>query len=214
MVFSKKKRGISMSWNPNQGQDPNQPNQYGGYAPQQPPQPTDPYSGQQGGYQPNQNDPGYGQQQQQQQGYGQQNPYGAQGPYQQPYGAPPMGAASILGPTSIGMDANILAFLAYLVPVIGALIIFLMEKQNRFVRFHAMQALLCSAAVVVVEIVLGVLGAIPILGFVLCFISPFIGLAFVVGWIILMINAFQGKYFKLPIVGDYAERYSQTMGTI
>ncbi|HLX57788.1 MAG TPA: DUF4870 domain-containing protein, partial [Ktedonobacteraceae bacterium] len=201
-----------MSWNPNQGQDPNQPSQYGGYAPQQPPQPTDPYSGQQGGgYQPNQYGPGYGQQQQQQQGYGQQqNPYGAQNPYQQPYGAPPVGAASALGPTSIGMDANILAFLAYLFPVIGALIIFFMEKQNRFVRFHAMQALLCSAAVVVLEIVLGVLGSLPLLWFFACIINPFVGLALVVCWIILMINAFQGKYFKVPIVGDYAERYSQS----
>jgi uncharacterized membrane protein len=204
-----------MSWNPNQGQDPNQPSQYGGYPPQQPqpqPQPTDPYSGPQGGQQQGQYDPGYGQQQQQ--GYGQQNPYGAQGPYQQPYSAPPSATAGILGPTSIGMEANILAFLAYLFPVIGALIIFLMEKQNRFVRFHAMQALLSYAAVIVIEIVVGVLGALPILGFVTCFVTPFLGLAFFVGWIILMINAFQGKYFKLPIIGDYAERYSNTGTTI
>jgi len=40
-----------------------------------------------------------------------------------------------------------------------------------------------------------------------------IGLVSFVGWIVLMIMAFQGKYFKLPIVGDYAEKYAN-QGTI
>ena len=178
-----------MSWNPNQGQDPNQgqnpnqPSQYGGYNPNmQPPpaQPTDPYSGPQGGY----GQQGYGQQNYGQQGgYGQQGTYQQygqqQGGYQQPYGAPPpMGSASPLGPTSMGMDAKTAAGLSYLGIWITGLIFFLMEKQNRFLRFHA-----------------------------IC-LSAKIGLAGVVGWIVLMINGFQGKYFKLPIIGDYAERYA------
>src|SRR5436853_7023740 len=136
-----------MSWNPNQGQDPNQPSQYGGYSPpQQPqPQPTDPYSGQQPGYG---QQSGYGQQPGgQQPGYGQQpggQQYGnyQQGGYQQgPYGVPPGGAQSPLGPTSMGMQPNVEAGLSYVFFWVTGLIFFLMEKQNRFVRFHAMQSI-------------------------------------------------------------------------
>src|SRR5438034_712561 len=67
-----------MSWNPNQGQDPNQPGQYGGYTPPpSQPQPTDPYSGPQAGQQA-----GYGQQG----GYGQQQSGQQYGGYQPPQG--------------------------------------------------------------------------------------------------------------------------------
>src|SRR5881398_1638733 len=119
-----------MSWNPNQGQDPNQPNQYGGgYAP---PQQGAPYSGQL---------------------YGQQQPYGQQPYGQQPYGAPPAGNASPLGPSSIGMDPKVAAGLSYLVGIIG-LIFFFIEKQNRFVRFHALQAILLGVSATVLYIVL------------------------------------------------------------
>src|SRR5579859_4330405 len=187
-----------MSWNPNSGQDPNQPNPYGAYTP--PPQ-APPYSGQQYGQ------PGaYGQQQAQPGGY-QPGAYGQQqygGGYQQPYGAPPMGTVSPLGPSSIGMDPKVAAGLSYLVGIVG-LIFFFMEKQNRFVRFHALQAILLSVSAVVVYfvlIILGVLSAIidqsgALVGLILGLGSFVVWGAAVVGWIIGMISAFQGKYFKL-----------------
>ena len=202
-----------------QGQDPNQqgqyPNQgYGGYVPPQQPQPTDPYSGQQygqpqGGYQqPQQPGTGYGQPQggyQQpgtgydQQQYGQQQ-YGQPG-YQQPYGQP--GAQ---GATTIGLTQNVAAGLSYVFGWVSGLIIFLTEKQNRFVRFNAMQSILFFGGLSVVDIVIGVAGGvgIPFIGL----LSYLIGLIGFVGWIVLMINGFQGKYFKLPIVGEYAEKYA------
>src|SRR5450755_2360928 len=188
-----------------QGQDPNQqgqyPNQgYGGYVPPQQPQPTDPYSGQQygqpqGGYQqPQQPGTGYGQQQ-----YGQQQ-YGQPG-YQQPYGQP--GAQ---GATTIGLTQNVAAGLSYVFGWVSGLIIFLTEKQNRFVRFNAMQSILFFGGLSVVDIVIGVAGGvgIPFIGL----LSYLIGIIGFVGWIVLMINGFQGKYFKLPIVGEYAEKYA------
>ena len=195
-----------MSWNPNQGQDPNQPNQYGGgYAP---PQKGAPYSGQQYG-QPD----GY-----QQGGYGQQQPYGQQpyGGYQQPYGAPPpAGNASPLGPSSIGMDPKVAAGLSYLVGIIG-IIFFFIEKQNRFVRFHALQAILLGVSAAVVYIVLVILGVASafidqsgaLTGLIFGLGSLVVWGVAVIGWLIGMINAFQGKYFKLPFIGDYAEKWS------
>jgi len=195
-----------------QGQDPNQqgqyPNQgYGGYQqqPQQPqPQPTDPYSGQQYGQPGNYQQPsgGYGQpgnDYQQPGGYGQQ--YGQPG-YQQPMGAP--GLAN----TSLGLTQNVASGLSYVFGWISGLIIFLTEKQNRFVRFHAMQSILFFGGITALDIVLEIVGNLPVLGYITVFAIPLIGIVGFVGWIVLMINGFQGKYFKLPIIGDYAEKYA------
>src|SRR5947209_5940479 len=197
---------MSMSWNPNQGQDPNQPGQYGGYAqPQQgAPAGGQPNYGQPGGYQQQ----GYQQQGYQQSGYGQQPPYG-----QSPYGQPPMGNVSPLGPSSIGMDPKVSAGLGYLIFIVG-LIFFFIEKQNRFVRFHTLQAILLAISLFVLFFVIifagiaaafvngGLAGLIFSLGNLVVWVGGFIA------WLMGMINAFQGKYFKLPVIGDLAERWS------
>jgi uncharacterized membrane protein len=183
-------RNTYMSWNPNQGQDPNQPGQYGGYVPPSQPQPTDPYSNPQPGY-------------------GQQPGYQQPGGYQQgPYGTPPPGAQSPLGPTSMGMQPNIEAGLSYVLGWVTGLIFFLAEKQNRFVRFHAMQSILFFGGLTVIQIILNVIGNFPFLGFFTYLVGVALGIIGIVGYIVLLINAFQGRYFKLPIVGDYAEKYA------
>src|SRR5579871_5119158 len=143
--------------------DPNQSGQYGaGYNPNQPPPaPQDPYSGQgQGQYYtpPSGQQPPYGQQQQPPYGQQQQPPYGQQQqpPYgqqqQPPYGQqqPPYGGASPDGST-MNLAPNIAAMLSYLFGWISGLVIFLLEKQNRTVRFHAMQSILFFGSISVVE---------------------------------------------------------------
>ena len=204
-----------MSWNPNQGQDPNQPVQPEGYQ-QQP-------GYQQGGYQQQPNyQPGSYQQQpgyqpggyQQQSGY-QQGGYQQPPNYQQPYGTPFTATPNANGPTSMGMDANVAAGLSYLFSIVGGLIFYFGEKQNRFVRFHAMQSILFNAFWIVLFIVLftvqSLLYATVILiplGIVFTCLTFLLPLALLVVWIVLMVYAFQGKYFKLPVIGDYAERYA------
>jgi uncharacterized membrane protein len=201
-----------------QGQDPNQPGQYpdqgyGGYQqqpqqPQQPqPQPTDPYSGQQygqpGGYQ--QPASGYGQPGDYGQQGGYQQPgsnYGQQGAYQQPFGTP--GLAN----TSLGLTQNVAAGLSYVFFWVSGLIIFLTEKQNRFVRFHAMQSILFFGGISIITFILRFFTFLPLLGFFIGLIIALLWVVWLVGWIVLMINGFQGKYFKLPIIGDYAEKYA------
>ncbi len=214
-----------MSWNPNQGQDPNQgqyPSQQSQYGGPIPPPVNNPYGAQQGGYQQGsyqqqdsyQQPPAYGQQYG---GYQQPPNYGQQqyGGYQQPYGAPIGGApAGALGPTSMGMQANVAAGLSYVLGWITGLIFFFGEKQNCFVRFNAMQSILLFVAVTVVYIVIDVLTAalaFSALGFLLVLfglVTWVVGLGVFVLWIILMVNAFQGKYLKLPVIGDYAEKYA------
>src|SRR6266581_1629940 len=194
-----------MSWNPNQGQDPNQPSQYGGYTPPpSQPQPTDPYSGPQAGQQAGYGQQGgYGQQQSGQQYGGYQPPQGGyqqpgyqppQGGYQQgPYGAPPSGAQSPLGPSSMGMQPNVAAGLSYVFGWVTGLIFFLVEKQNRFVRFHAMQSILFFGGLTVINIILNVIDSfgVPFLGFFTGLVWLAIGIIGVVGYIVLLINAFQ-----------------------
>jgi uncharacterized membrane protein len=191
-----------MSWNPNQGQDPNQPGQYGGYAPPSQPQPPNPYGDPQSGYG---QQGGYGQQP----GGYQQPGYQQPGGYQQgPYGTPPYGAQSPSGPTSMGLQPNIAAGLSYVLGWVTGLIFFLVEKQNRFVRFHAMQSILFFGGLTVVQIILNVIGNFPFVGIFTGLIGVAVGIIGLVGYIVLLINAFQGKYFKLPIIGDYAEKYA------
>jgi uncharacterized membrane protein len=203
-----------MSWNPNQAQDPNQP--YGGYPPQQ--QNIPPYGGQQygqpGGYQ----QPGSYQQPggyQQPAGYQQPGGYGQQPPFGTPYGAPPTGNVSPLGPSSIGMDPKVSAGLGYLVGIL-AIIFFFMEKQNRFVRFHNLQAILLGISLFVAWIVLTILGVATafasgtLSGLIFGLGSLVVWGGGFVAWLVGMINAFQGKYFKLPVIGDLAEKWSSS----
>ena len=214
-----------MSWNPNQGQDPNQPVQPESY-PQQPgyQQGSEPQGAyqpggypQQPGYQPGgyQQQPGYQPGGYQQQPGYQPGGYQQQPGYQQPYGTPFTATPNANGPTSMGMDANIAAGLSYLFSIVGGLIFYFGEKQNRFVRFHAMQSILFNAFWIVLFIVLftvqSVLYASVILipvGFVFTCLTILLPLALLVVWIVLMVYAFQGKYFKLPVIGDYAEKYA------
>ncbi len=162
--------------------DPNQ--QY-----QQPPQYQQP------GYQ----QPGY-----QQPGY--QQPGFQQPGYQQPGVQPPVVApnplAAQLGPSSIGIDANIAAALSYFW-IIG-LIFFLIEKKNRFVRFHALQSLFFGVAFVIVAVIFDWLGSYFFFGF--SCLGGLLHLAWLAGAIWGAVQAYQGQWFKLPVVGDMALR--------
>jgi uncharacterized membrane protein len=111
----------------------------------------------------------------------------------------------------MGMSQNVAAGLSYVLFWITGLIFFLMEKQNRFVRFHAMQSIIFFGGVTILNILINiVVAALHYSAFATALgcVGSIIGLAAFVVWIVLMINAFQGKYFKLPVVGDYAERYA------
>jgi len=109
-----------------------------------------------------------------------------------------------LGKTSTGMQANVEALLSYLLGFITGIIFFLVEKENKFVRFHAMQSIVVFGGLFVISFVLGfMLGFVPFLGLA---ISSLLGLVQIILWIVLMFKAFQGEYFKLPIAGDIAEK--------
>jgi uncharacterized membrane protein len=102
--------------------------------------------------------------------------------------------------SSTGLDANLAAMLCYAVGWVSGLIFFVMEKDSRFVKFHAMQSIIVSLAVTVFWYALLM---IPLIGL---FLSPFVFLAGVVLWILLMVKAYNGEKFKMPLAGDIAEQ--------
>ena len=110
--------------------------------------------------------------------------------------------AQDLGKTSTGMNANVEALLSYLLGFITGIIFYLIEKENKFVRFHAMQSMVTFGAFFVLFFILMF---IPILGWMLAGLLQILSLVI---WIVLMVKAFQGEYFKLPVIGNLAEQNS------
>ncbi len=105
-----------------------------------------------------------------------------------------------LGKTSLGMQPNIAAVLSYALGWITGLVFYLLEKENKFIRFHAFQSIVVFGFFTVLGIVLTV---IPVIGWALL---PVAYLAELVLWILLMVKAYQGESFKLPVAGDMAEK--------
>ncbi len=114
-------------------------------------------------------------------------------------GAPLAAGAGRPGST-MNIEPNVAGLLCYLVGWVTGLIFFLMEKENKFVRFHAMQSIVVFGAFSVLSIVLSF---IPVVGWIL---GTILGVAAFVLWILLMIKAYQGEKWKLPVAGDIAEK--------
>ena len=136
--------------------------------------------------------------------YQQQAPHQQQAPYQQQQPYQP-------APAQSGLSDNAAGGLAY-VTIIPAIIFLIVPpyNRNRFVRFHSWQSIMLAIAWMVVEVGLMVLGRIPGVGLVDLFLGPLVGLAFFVLWLIVLIQAFTGKMFKLPILGDLAEKQANS----
>lgn len=131
------------------------------------------------------------------------------------------------GKSALGLDGNVAAALGYPIGPI-AIICLIMEKENRFVKFHALQALLWDALYIVVIIALMILGV--IIGMVgiatsaasssagagIGIIGMLVWLIWLVaffGWLIMLILAavksYGGAEYKLPIVGNMAEKWTK-----
>lgn len=102
--------------------------------------------------------------------------------------------------TSMNLEENVEGALCYILFFVTGIIFYVLEKDNKFVKFHAMQAILVFLPAWIIVILLG---WIPILGWI---IAGLIALLTVILWLILMLKAYNGEKFKLPIVGDIAEK--------
>jgi uncharacterized membrane protein len=97
-------------------------------------------------------------------------------------------------------NENLMGAASYLLGFITGIIFLLVEKDSRFVRFHAMQSTVFFGGLFVANIVLGF---IPILGWLVGLLLSFAAFIF---WIVCMWKAFQGEMYKVPYVGNIAEQ--------
>ena len=134
-------------------------------------------------------------------------------PYQE--SGPASGAPG--GKTSLGLESNVGAMLCYIgniiccLGIILSIIFVITEKENRFVKFHAVQSLFLFAVYVVLSIVIEILGGIlriaslDFISFLVtwglwCVVSLII-LAF---WLLAGMKAYGGQWYKLPVIGNLA----------
>ncbi|MGA7218469.1 MAG: DUF4870 domain-containing protein [Candidatus Sulfotelmatobacter sp.] len=106
-----------------------------------------------------------------------------------------------------GMADNVAGMLAY-VTFIPA-IIFLVTppyNQSRFIRFHSFQSIFFTVAIVALQIVLTFLTVVPFMILITGPLHMLVALGALIIWIILLLKANQGLMFKLPIIGDLAEK--------
>lgn len=132
--------------------------------------------------------------------------------------APPVSATK----SSTGLDENVASLLAYVFGLVSGLIFFLIEKDSRLVRFHGMQSTLLAGVFGIGEVALWILSTIIVIIIsqisgllgtlvwaVLMLLAFVLGIAALIGWVLCMIKAYQGQYFKLPVLGNFAEKFSQ-----
>jgi|SRR4030095_6073596 uncharacterized membrane protein len=125
------------------------------------------------------------------------------------------------GKSSTGLDENVASLISYVGGWLSGLIFFLIEKESRLVRFHAMQSILFNVIVVIVWIAIVVVAMIltiilgqisdvlaSIAGLITFLLYLAIGLVVVIVWVMCLIKAYQSKMYKLPIIGNYAEKFS------
>lgn len=111
---------------------------------------------------------------------------------------------TIIKKTDLGIDENLEGALCYFAGILTGVLFLILEKENKFVKFHAVQSIVVSIVIIVVLTVLGtILLFIPIIGWLID-ILLYLG-AFCI-WLLLMYKAYQGEKFKLPIAGDIAEK--------
>lgn len=105
-----------------------------------------------------------------------------------------------MGNTSLGLDENVEALLCYLFGWVTGIIFLILEKENKLVRFHAMQSLITFLFLSIVSVLIN---TIPFVGWLISPILWFIGLIL---WVVLMYKAFRGEKYKLPFAGEIAEQ--------
>lgn len=102
------------------------------------------------------------------------------------------------GRSSTGLDENVAGFLCYLFGFVTGIVFLVVEKESRFVKFHAMQSTITFLGLFIISFIIS---WIPILNLL---VYPIWILSLIL-WLILMIKALRGERYSLPIVGKMAE---------
>jgi len=102
--------------------------------------------------------------------------------------------------SSTGLNANTAALLCYVFGWISGLVFFILEKDSKFVRFHALQSIVVFG---ILHLAVMFFNWLPFIGNIL---SAALGVVTLVVWIVLMVKASQGVKYKVWWAGDFADR--------
>lgn len=103
-------------------------------------------------------------------------------------------------------NRNLVAALSYFLIFITGIVILLVEKEDKFIRFHAMQSTLIFGSLFVLNILLDfIFKPVDFLGFVTTILDTAITIVGIIVWVVSIIKAFQGQVFKWPFFGKIAE---------
>ena len=122
------------------------------------------------------------------------------------------GAAAATVTAAPGLADNVAGMLAY-VTIIPAIVFLVVApyNRNRFIRFHSFQCLFFALALFAIHIGLSILTIVPFLALVTLPLHLLVSLAGFVLWIVLLLKANQGLMYKLPVIGDLAEKQANAM---
>jgi uncharacterized membrane protein len=102
----------------------------------------------------------------------------------------------------LGLDENVAGALSYVFGFFSGIVVLILEKENKFVRFHALQSTIWSVFLTVLGWVCRIVAKFPLVGFVGGIAGWAVGVVSVVSWVFLIYKAYQKDTFKLPIIGD------------
>jgi uncharacterized membrane protein len=108
----------------------------------------------------------------------------------------------------VDTNRNLVAALSYLpfFAIFLSIVILLVEKDDKFIRFHALQSFVISVGYYILNILINIIFGAGILALVGTVLGPLLALAVLVIWVVSMIKAYQGQVMKWPLVGEFAEK--------
>ena len=104
--------------------------------------------------------------------------------------------------TVFDLDEKIAGLLCYALAFVSGIFFYVMEHENKYVRFHALQSTVWFLVICAVSIVLRILTNFPIIGSLFVFLGGLVSLFCFASWIYLMYMAYKGAEFKIPILGE------------
>ena len=103
--------------------------------------------------------------------------------------------------TSTGLDEKIAGMLAYILGWVSGIVFLILEPNNKYVRFHALQSIVVFGVLTVAGLILS---WVPVLGTIIYILVSI--LAFIL-WIILLVKASQGQKYHVKWAGPLAEKW-------
>jgi uncharacterized membrane protein/ribosomal protein L37E len=105
-----------------------------------------------------------------------------------------------------GLDANVAAALSYALTFVSGIAVYVLEDDDRFVRFHAAQSIAVFGALAVANVVMsGAFAAVGIgsIAALLGSLLSFVGFGL---WVFLIVTAYRGETYRIPVAADIADK--------